>query len=245
MVTIAPAIFVPTDRDFTKTPPPLSDDPADRLDASIKELDWHAVHVENNMMLMFQREAERIRRVAEQDPTPSGSNQRPVKEPALRTGNELLLEERIIEEDSEAVIRILKDAKYRESEDSREGPHPRFPPRPRRPHDPEYADLATLRQEKMFMVPVDGRQTPREEALTYVLNLVKWGWDDQLEGHRAVVQKEKDDRRAKLHFQVGENALPNALSGSVTHTQLSSAARVPKRMRNESFGGDRMDIDGK
>ncbi|KAK5636733.1 hypothetical protein RRF57_012445 [Xylaria bambusicola] len=173
LTTIAPSIFVPTDRDFTKTPPPLSDDPTARLDAGLDALDWHAARVEDNMMLMFQREAERVRRVAE-----SSSNQHTIKEPLKMTGNDLLLEERLLEQDSEDVLKMLREASQ-DAGSNRDSSRSRIPPRPRGPHDPEYADLATLRN-AMFRTAVDERQTPRSEALTHVLNLVKWGWDDQL-----------------------------------------------------------------
>ncbi|KAI1364501.1 hypothetical protein F5Y08DRAFT_210263 [Xylaria arbuscula] len=238
MTSIAPAIFVPTDRDFTKTPPPLSDDPATRINASIEALDWHAARVENNMILLCVREAERIRRGVEQQEENAAANatnntntintntQSNNSNPHLSTGNELLLEERILEEDSEAVLRILRESKYQDSEDnnsSNNSNNPRSrPPRPRGPDDPEYADLATLREKKMFRTPVDeGRQTPREQALTHVLNLVKWGWDEQLETHRVAIEKEKADRRSR-----------------VAHNMVT----LEKNMRDD--GGDRMDIDG-
>ncbi|KAI0508315.1 hypothetical protein F5B22DRAFT_426031 [Xylaria bambusicola] len=236
LTTIAPSIFVPTDRDFTKTPPPLSDDPTARLDAGLDTLDWHATRVENNMILMLQREAERVRRVAE-----NSTSQQTVKEPLNRTGNDLLLEERLLEQDSEDVLKILREASQ-DAASGREGSRPQLPPRPRGPHDPEYTDLATLRS-AMFRTAVDERQTPRSEALTHVLNLVKWGWDDQLEGHRGVVQKEKDERRAKLERQLKEGNFPKAANESATYMQTPSAPEAPMGMRNNSLGSDKMDID--
>ncbi len=257
--TVAPSIFVPTERDFTKTPPPVSDDPIVRLGATIEALDWHAARVEENMVLMFRREVERIRRNAERVEC-AGQDERlqydplrrPVKDQHRRMDNELRLEEIILREDQEAVSRILQDGKYRENGDagtSREGPRerrphdrpysvPSIPMRPRGPLDPEYADLSTLRREKMFRRDVDERQTPRSAALTHVLSLVKWGWDDQIEGHRAVVQKEKDELRANLQRQILAGAEPAASAPP------SSAPPAPRRMRRNSVDVDAMDIDG-
>ncbi|KAI0432270.1 hypothetical protein F5Y09DRAFT_152058 [Xylaria sp. FL1042] len=259
LTTIAPSIFVPTDRDFTKTPPPLSDDPTVRLETTIDALDWHAAQVERNMVFMLKREAERVRLAGQVERVQYDSYGRPVKPQQRRTDNDLHLEEMILREDEEAVLRILGDEKYRDSEgagSNREGPRerrsyhrpyspPPLPTRPRGPMDPEYTDLWTLRREKMFRLDVDEcRQTPRSAALTHVLNAVKWGWDDQLEGHRAVVQKEKDERRANLQRQIKENPFLFAPgTGQTASAPPASAPLPPGRMRGNFADGDPMDID--
>ncbi|KAI1312704.1 hypothetical protein F5Y03DRAFT_196244 [Xylaria venustula] len=248
LTTIAPAIFVPTDRDFTKTPPPLSDDPTVRLETTIDALDWHAAHVEKNMTLMLVREAERVRLVEQVECVQHNSSPGLVKDQHWRTENELHIEETILREDQDAVLKILKDARYKDKEDiggSRHRPYspPPFSTRPRGSGEPEYADFATLRYEKMFRTDVDEeRQTPRSQALTHVLNLVKWGWDDQLEGHRAVVQKEKEERRANLHRHMKEN--PFLFAGpQQASAPPASAPLPPGLMHGNSGDGDPMDID--
>ncbi|KAI0970927.1 hypothetical protein F4678DRAFT_107951 [Xylaria arbuscula] len=254
LITIAPSIFVPTDRDFTKTPPPLSDDPTARLETTIDALDWHAAHVEKNMILMLAREAERVRLAEQVESVQNNSSGRTVKDQHWRTDNELHIEETILREDQDLVVKILRDARYKDNEDvgsSREGPRskhrpyspPPFSTRSRGSIEPEYADLATLRHEKMFRTEVDERrQTPRSKALTHVLNLVKWGWDDQLEGHRAVVQKEKDERRENLRRHMKEN--PFLFDGMrQTSAPSASAPLPPGLMHGNSGDGDLMDID--
>ncbi|KAI8944733.1 hypothetical protein F4801DRAFT_570732 [Xylaria longipes] len=252
--SISPSIFVPTDIDFTQPPPPLSDDPITRLEATIEALDWHAARVEENMVAMLVREAERVRRAGQIERVQYDAYRRPIKEPQKRTDSELLLEEMILRDDEAAVLKILREGGYRCNEDvggSREHslerrPHhtprsPALPQRPRGPRDPEYMDLATIRNQKMFRMDVDEwRQTPRSAALTHVLNLIKWGWDEQLEGHRAAVKKEKEDRRANLHRRMRENPFPLATTGPSASAPLASA---PPR-RDSTDVGDAMDIDG-
>ncbi|KAI0457179.1 hypothetical protein F5B21DRAFT_99457 [Xylaria acuta] len=252
--SISPSIFVPTKIDFTQPPPPLSDDPITRLEATIEALDWHAARVEENMVAMLVREAERVRRAGQVERVQYDAYRRPIKDPQTRADSELLLEEMILREDEAAVLKILRDGGYRHNEDaggsSREHslerrPHhtPHSPAllyRPRGPRDPEYVDLATIRSQKMFRLDVDEwRQTPRSAALTHVLNLVKWGWDEQLEGHRAAVKKEKEDRRANLHRWMRENPFPLATTGPSTSAPLASAP-----LHRSSVDGDAMDIDG-
>ncbi|KAI1352805.1 hypothetical protein F5Y01DRAFT_313466 [Xylaria sp. FL0043] len=257
LTTIAPSIFVPTDRDFTKTPPPASDDPTVRLETTIDELDWHAAQVERNMVFMLKREAERVRRAGEIERVQYDSYGRPVRNQQRRTDDHLHLEEMILREDEEAVLRILGGERHRDNEgsgSSRERPRegrshhrPYSPPplstRPRGPRDPEYTDLRTLRRE-MFRVDVDEcRQTPRSAALTHVLNAVEWGWNDQLEGHRAVVQKEKEERRANLHRRMKENPVLFAGTGQTASAPAASATLPLGRVRRTSADGDPMDID--
>ncbi|KAI0116380.1 hypothetical protein GGR51DRAFT_315485 [Nemania sp. FL0031] len=250
--SISPSIFVPTDRDFTKTPPPLSEDPITRLETTLAELDWHAERVEKNMIAMLAREAERIRRAGQVERVQYDSYHRPIKDGQRKADNELLLEEMILRRDEDAVRKIL-DGKRRDSEDtgsSREDPRERRPyhrsrsppppsPRPRGPWDPEYADLATIRREKTFRLDVDEfRQAPRSAALIHVLNLVKWGGEEQIEGHRAAVKKEKEERRANLHRQMKENPVPLSTTGP---PGSAPSASVPSH--KAPVDGDPMDID--
>ncbi|KAI0415166.1 hypothetical protein F5X98DRAFT_232271 [Xylaria grammica] len=219
LITIGPSIFVPTDRDFTKTPPPLSDDPVSRLETTLEAVDWHAARVEKNMIWMLEREAERVRRKGQIERVLYDSYQRPIKETQRRTGHELRLEQMILRQDERAVLRILGH-----EEDPRERRHPHQSPRPRGHQDPEYADLLTLRRDKMFRAdPDELRQPSRSVALTHVLNLVKWGWDDQVDGHKHIVQKNKVDSRANLHRLMKENPVPPATTGSAAPTQPASA----------------------
>ncbi|KAF2968028.1 hypothetical protein GQX73_g5560 [Xylaria multiplex] len=258
LTTIAPSIFVPTDRDFTKTPPPLSDEPIARLETTIEALDWHAARVDENIISMLAREAERVRRAGYIERMQYDVNRRPIKVQQTRTEHELILEEILLREDEDAVLKILRDAKYRDNEDvggSREGPRERRPhnrsrspplpvPRPRGPRAPENADLHTLRHDRMFRLDVDElRQTPRSVALTHILNLIKWGWDDQLEGHRAAVKKEKDDRRANLDRQMKGNPFPLSTTGPTAPVPTASAPVAPGRPRKNSIDIDAMDID--
>ncbi|KAI0534524.1 hypothetical protein GGR58DRAFT_51184 [Xylaria digitata] len=257
LTSIAPSIFVPTDRDFTKTPPPLSDDPIARLETTIEALDWHAARVDENIISMCEREAERVRRAGCVERIQYDENRCPIKVQQRRTEHELFLEEILLCEDEEAVLKILRDAKYHDNEDvgsSREGPRERRPhnrsrspplppPRPRGPRAPENVDLHTLR-DKMFRLNVDElRQTPRSVALTHILNLIKWGWDEQLEGHRAAVKKEKDDRRANLDRQMKETPFPLSTTGSTAPVPTASAPMAPGRLRENSIDIDAMDID--
>ncbi|KAI1427531.1 hypothetical protein F5Y12DRAFT_157933 [Xylaria sp. FL1777] len=243
--TIAPSIYVPTDRDFTKTPPPLSDDPKVRLETMIDELDWHAARVEKNMVLMLAREAERVRRVGQAERIQQQTHGRPAKDQQWRTDNELLLEEMILREDEDAVSRILGPDRYRDNEDAGRSYHQHYSSasHPRPPH-PEYADLSTLRREKMFRLEVDeNRQTPGSVPLTHVLNLVKWGWDDQVDGHRLVVQKEKDERRAILERQMQENPMLVAGTTPAASASPPPASLAHRRRGENSIDGDVMDID--
>jgi len=244
--SISPSIFVPTDRDFTKTPPPLSDDPVTRLEESLKELDRHAMRVEQNMVWMFAREAERIRRGGALERVQYDEYNRPITEDQRKKVPNMVLEEKILGEDEPAVLKLLGDDKYRECQDTgrtREDPRDR-----RQRHAPagsrEYADLATLRSE-IFKLEVDElRQTLRQAALMHILNLVKWGWDEQLEGHRAAVNKEKEERRAELHRQIRANPFPLATTGSPASISSTTAATPPAPSRaNTSTGGDAMDLD--
>ncbi|KAI2620821.1 hypothetical protein GGS21DRAFT_413018 [Xylaria nigripes] len=220
LTSISPSIFVPTDRDFTQPAPPVSDDPITRLEATIEALDWHAARVEDNMVAMLVREAQRVRRAGQVERVQYDSYRRPIKDQRKAADTDLLLEERIIREDSEQLWR--KDTYKRNPRDDDAGRGRRDPrearPPPRQPAafkmrspepesmEHEYIDLATLRRDKMVRLEVDEfRQTPRSAALTHVLNLVKWGWDDQLEGHRTAVRKEKEDLRANLHRKMKEN----------------------------------------
>ncbi|KAI0467832.1 hypothetical protein F4859DRAFT_226472 [Xylaria cf. heliscus] len=251
--SISPSIFVPTDIDFTQPPPPMSDDPITCMEATIEALDWHAARVEENMVAMLVREAERVRRAGQVERVQYDVYRRPIKDSQPRMDNELRLEEIILREDEAAVLKTLRDGGHRSNEDvgsSRDHslerrPHhtprsPALPPRPRGPRDPEYVDLATIRSQKMFRMEVDEwRQTPRSAALTHVLNLVKWGWDEQLEGHRAAVKKEKEDRRANLHRRMRENPFPLVTTGPSTTTSLTSTS-----LHGNSVDGDAMDIDG-
>ncbi|KAI0870572.1 hypothetical protein GGS24DRAFT_100300 [Hypoxylon argillaceum] len=248
LTSISPSVFVPTDRDFTKTPPPLSDDPITRLETTIDALDWHAARVEENMVAMFVREAERVRQAGQVERVQYDSYHRPIKDQQRRMEDELRLEEMILREDNDAMLKIFTDGRYRENEDTssngREDPRERRPyHRPRSPPPgcwgPEYADLATLRREKMFRQDSNEfRQTPRSTALTHVLNLVKWGWDEQLEGHRAAIKKEKEERRAKLLHQMKENPFPLA----TTRPSLPSPSG-PALSHKKSTDGDAMDLD--
>ncbi|KAJ8124158.1 hypothetical protein ONZ43_g60 [Nemania bipapillata] len=253
LTSISPSIFVLTDRDFTKTPPPMSDDPITRLETTIDALDWHAARVEENMIAMFALEAERVQRAGQVERVQYDAYLRPIKDQQRNMDNELRLEEMILREDEDAVRKILIDGRHRDNEDtssSREDPRerrphhrshspPPFSPRSRGPRDLEYMDLATVRREKMFRQDVNElRQTPRSAALTHVLNLVKWGWDEQIEGHRAAIKKEKEERRANLHRQMKENPIPLATTGPSVSTPT-----VPASTRKNSVDGDAMDID--
>lgn len=260
---IGPSIFVPTDRDFTKTPPPLSDDPVTRTEATIESLDWHAARVEENMISMLLREAQRVRRAGTVERVQYDAHLRPVEE-QRGLGNEMRLEELFLRDDEAEITRMLKDEyARRDSEgggatsgnipiredprDSKRSHHHQYhnpPPRPRHrgPRDPEYMDLASIRREKMFRMDVDElRHTPRSAALVHVLNLVKWGWDEQLEGHRTAVRKEKEQRRANLHRQVMENP-PLATVGASTSSH-SVPARPPTPVPVRGDSGDAMDLD--
>ncbi|KAI1750654.1 hypothetical protein F4782DRAFT_244938 [Xylaria castorea] len=250
--SISPSIFVPTDIDFTQPPPPLSNDPITQLETTIEALDWHAARVEENMVAMIVREAERVRRAGQVERVQYDAYRRPIKDPQRRMDSELLLEEMILREDEAAVLRILRDGGHRHNGDaggSREHslerrPHhtprsPVLPHRSRGARGPEYMDLATIRSQMMFRLDVDEwRQTPRTAALTHVLNLVKWGWDDQLEGHRAAVKKEIEDRRANLHRRMRENPFPLATTGPSASALLASAP-----LHRNPVDGDAMDID--
>ncbi|GAP85604.1 hypothetical protein SAMD00023353_1301340 [Rosellinia necatrix] len=273
LVSISPSIFVPTDRDFTKTPPPLSDDPITRMEATIEALDWHASRVEENMVAMLAREAERVRRAGQVERVQYDSYRRPVKEQHRAIGNELRLEEVILREGGEAIARMLGDEKSQEDvedagsagrEDSRPHHHhhhhphhhhhrhrsyssppppPLRSPQLRGPRDPEYASLAAIRRERMFRVDVDElRQTPRAAALTHVLNLVKWGWDEQVEGHRAAVKKEIEERRANLHRLVRDNPFPLATAAGPSSAPALPTPAPPHG--GDPVVGDAMDIDG-
>ncbi|KAI1820648.1 hypothetical protein F4861DRAFT_50582 [Xylaria intraflava] len=251
--SISPSIFVPTDRDFTKTPPPLSDDPVTRLEATMEALDWHAARVEENMVAMLVREAQRVRRGGYIERVQYDSYHRPIKDYAgyKRAEKELLLEERMVREDTEAFLKTITGKKSRD-EDDKQDPHDRRP-HPRQPSassilpplsetlEPEYTDLATLRREKLLRLEVDEvRQTPRAAALTHVLNLVKWGWEDQLEGHRDAVRKEKESRRADLHRRMKENPFPLATSGPAVPASPIPRAGTPQM---QAIGDDLMDVD--
>lgn len=271
---IGPSIFVPTDRDFTKTPPPLSDDPVTRTEAAIESLDWHAARVEENMISMLLREAQRVRRAGLVERVQYDAHHRPVAEqrPPKGVENDMRLEELFLCDTDGDVARMLKDEYGRRDSEGgagavsgnvaiREDPrdnsrrphhqqqqqqqqhhhhhHSPPPPRHRGPRHPEYMDLATIRREKMFRMEVDElRHTPRSAALVHVLNLVKWGWDEQLEGHRTAVRKETEQRRANLHRQVKENP-PLATVGASSSSM--SAPPVPAPLHGDS--GDAMDLD--
>ncbi|KAI0555842.1 hypothetical protein F4679DRAFT_7324 [Xylaria curta] len=236
---ISPAIFVPTDIDFTQPSPPPSDDPITRMEDAIEALDWHAARVEDNMVAMIVREAERLRRAGQVERVEYDVYRRPIKDPQMSTDSELRLEEMALREDGAAVLKILREGGYRRNEDAgdsrelsfeRSHRSPTLPRRPRGPQDPEYVDLATIRSEKMFKLDVDERrQTPRTAALTNVLNLVKWGWDEQLEGHRTAVKREIEERRASLHRRMRENS---------TFAPLASES-----LHRNSVDDDVMDID--
>ncbi|KAI1179893.1 hypothetical protein F4777DRAFT_532386 [Nemania sp. FL0916] len=229
LTSISPAIIVPTNRDFTKTPPPMLDDPAVCVEATIDALEWHAARVEENMIKMLMREAERIKRVGQIERAQYDAYGRPIREPPTQTESELKLEGIILREDEAVVRRILTDRRFHENEDTASGGNGPWAA-PRGPGDPAYADLATLRREKLFRRDVDeSRLTPRTAALMHVINLAKYGWDEQIEGHRAAVEKEKQTRRAEVREQMGGNIIAPATS-----------APTPR----QSLGGpDPMDLD--
>ncbi|KAI0205653.1 hypothetical protein F4808DRAFT_409792 [Astrocystis sublimbata] len=216
--SISPAIFVPTDIDFTKPSPPISDDPITRLEVKMEALDWHAAGVEENMIAMFMREAERMRRAGKVERVQYDINRRPIKEPPGETEIDLRLEQMIMRADDEAVLKILKEGPLRPPEDAGQGSRPHHKPQSpavpqtwRDQRGPEHVDMAYIRSQRMFKTEVDElRQTPRSVALTHVLNLVKWGWDEQLEGHRGAVRREKEECRAKLEYQLRGIAFPTA-----------------------------------
>ncbi|KAI1117563.1 hypothetical protein F5Y14DRAFT_403110 [Nemania sp. NC0429] len=238
--SISPAIFVPTDRDFTKTPPPLSDDPITRMEDTIEALDWHAARVEENMIAMMVQEAERFRREGQIERVQYDTYRRPMKAKDHERGmgvDELRLEESILRRDEGAVRAMLIDVKNRDSREAGASP------RTRGPRDPEYVDLETIRKERMLQQFVGGyRQTPRSEALTNILNLVKWGWDGQLEGHRTAIKQEKMERRANLDRQMRETPFLLATTGPPVRASAAPAATstIPHRRLPR---GDPMDID--
>ncbi|KAI1188482.1 hypothetical protein F5B17DRAFT_270320 [Nemania serpens] len=237
--SISPAIFVATDRDFTKTPPPLSDDPVTRMEETIEALDWHAARVEENMIAMMVREAERVRRAGQVERVQYDVYGRPMKtkdhERAM-SADELRLEEVILRQDKDVVRKILIDGKHRDN--SRDAVPS---PRPRGPRGPEYADLETIRKEKMCHQVVEPyRQTPRSEALTSIFNLVKWGWNEQLEGHGNAIKLEKEERRANFHRQMKENPFMFATTGRLAPAPSAATAALPHKNLPD---GDPMDID--
>ncbi|KAI1813810.1 hypothetical protein GGS20DRAFT_551589 [Poronia punctata] len=218
--SVGPSIFVPTDRDWAKTPPALPENPLAALEDSLREFDRHAQYVEENMLRMFAQEAERIRRTASFHPVPWDTHGRHYTDDEILTEPDLLYEEALIREDEPAVLKIMGDDEYKDwKESSRKPDDLRFRGR----HGPaaawtslgpsvsgEYADLDTVRED-MYRVTVDEeRMTPREAALAHVLNLVKWGWDDQIRSHRAAVEKEKEDLRAELRRAMASNSAPVA-----------------------------------
>ncbi|KAI0392682.1 hypothetical protein F5Y17DRAFT_343834 [Xylariaceae sp. FL0594] len=257
--SISPAIFVPTDRDFTQPLPPSSDDPEARLRENLMELDRHSMLVEENMVWMFAREAERIRRAGAVERVHYDEYKRPVSEDQTGKAPILALEEKILQEDERTVLRLLADEKYRDYRDagrSREEPRERWqrhapvpppppPPPQQRPAGPrEFADLATMRSE-MVKVDVDElRLSPRQAALTHILNLVKWAWDEQLEGHRAAVNKEKEERWAEYHRQTRAKPSPLATTGPSASISPTTTAAPSASSRTITWkGGDAMDLD--
>ncbi|KAI1431539.1 hypothetical protein GGR50DRAFT_59428 [Xylaria sp. CBS 124048] len=268
LTSISPSIFVPTERDFTKTPPPISDDPVTRLEETLEALDWHAARVEDNMVAMLVREAQRVRQVGGIEHAHYLKN-RQVKD-CVQLQNpekELILEERILRQGAEMVLKGLKGKRPREDDDQKD-PYERRPPTqprnfsssglpPSESSDPQYADLATLRRERLMRVDVDERQSPRSVALTFLLNLVKWGWDEQLEGHRGAVEREKEERRAALARMLRENPSSLTTTASIASApQPRPTARSPPprpRIRSpppqpespniEATDADKMDLD--
>ncbi|KAI1196477.1 hypothetical protein F5X97DRAFT_208843 [Nemania serpens] len=239
LASISPAIFIPTDRDFTKTPPPLSDDPATQMEGTIEALDWHAARVEENIIAMMMREAERVRRIGQVERVQYDMYRRPMKAKDHERGmgmDELRLEEIILREDKDVVRKILMDGKHRDSREAASEP------RARGLLGPEYADLDTIRKQKMLLQPVEAaesyRRTPRSEALTNIFNLIKWGWDVQLEGHRTAVKVEKEERRANFHRQMKETPFSFATTGP--SVPAPPAAVLP---HSNAFDGDPMDVD--
>ncbi|KAI1741065.1 hypothetical protein F4680DRAFT_80013 [Xylaria scruposa] len=242
---ISPAIFVPTDIDFTQPSPPPSDDPITRVEDTIEALDWHAARVEDNMVAMMVREAERLRRAGQVECVQYDAFRRPIKDPHVNMDGRLRLEEMTLRDDEATVLKILKEGGHRHNEDAGDSlerrPHrsPTLPHRPRGPQDPEYVDLDTIRSQKMFRLDVDElRQTPRAAALTHVLNLIKWGWDEQLEAHRTAVKKEIEERRANLHRRMKENPFPLATTGPSASAPLASVL-----LHRNPVDDDVMDID--
>jgi hypothetical protein len=251
LTSIAPAIFVPLHRDLTKTPPPLSDDPIIRLEYKLEELDRHAAKVEENMIWMLEREAERVRCGGLVD-------HRPVKDQREDSVPDLTLEERILKEDEAVVLKILGDPAYQDFEDAGGNREPRAdrwhrnrpdspsvrPARPRGPGDPEYADLVTLRSQMFRVDPDEIRQPPRTVALTHILNLVHWGWEEQIEGHRAAVKKYKEDQRAALQREVASNPSPLLTTGPSTSALPASTSSTSAPLHNHPIDDDAMDVDG-
>ncbi|KAI3320716.1 hypothetical protein HD806DRAFT_505944 [Xylariaceae sp. AK1471] len=252
LTSIAPAIFVPIDRDLTKTPPPLPDDPVARLEYKLAEFDRYAAKVEENIILMLEREAERVRRAGLVD-------HRPIKNRQEDTVPDLTLEERILKEDEAAVLKMLGDPEYQgygDASGSREEPRadrwhrnrPHSPPapspRPRGPGDPEYADLTTLRSQMFRVDPGEARDPPRTVALTHMLNLVQWGWEDQIEGHRAAVKKYKEEQRAALRREMAANLSPLATTGPSASAPPAPRPPTPGLPHHHLADSDAMDLDG-
>lgn len=252
---MAHSIFVPTDRDFTKTPPPLSDDPVAREEITIEALEWHAARVDENMILIMAREAERVQRLGQVERVHYDWTNRPITHQQRNMDHGLLLEEILLREDEEAVMGMLRDAKYRDNDDvghSREGPRERERRPHHRSHSPsarhqddwagfQSADLRTLRERMFKLDPDEHRQTPRSAALTHVLSLIKWGWDDQIEGHRGLVNKMKEMRRTRVQQEVRfaqSNTTP-----TLAPSAPPSAPLALRRPRGNSADYDAMDID--
>lgn len=204
---------------------------------------------------MLERERERIQRSGLIERVQYDENNRPVKDPQTQEPD-LTLEMCLIKNDQAAVLKLLNDSGGRDH-------YPPSRPAGAAPKKREYADFATLRGEMFWVDPDEARNSPRTLALKNMLNLIQWAWVDQIEGHRAAVNKHKEDLRTALRKDMSfiasaqhPQAATVSMAGTVMERPLparppaatvSTAGTVmerplPARPRRDSFG-DLMDLD--
>ncbi|KAI0153224.1 hypothetical protein GGR57DRAFT_149315 [Xylariaceae sp. FL1272] len=248
LTKISPAIFVPTEHDFTSPAPPTTHDPIARVERTITVLEQHKERVEQQMLWMFTREAERIRRNGSTAQSYYDTHHQVIATPPATRDHELDLEERILSESAWEVEKIFNPERDGTSSTSShhaneyQRPRDNLPPMPR----PAVAPRSLLVSEKVM----ESYEAPRVVASKWVYNEINWSWE-VLEGHASAVRNETAARRAKLQLQMQGNFLPADSARpvpsdlSAREMKMSRFPRDPKDRRGSvaSTGSDKMDLD--
>ncbi|KAI1135333.1 hypothetical protein F5Y05DRAFT_416320 [Hypoxylon sp. FL0543] len=180
--TIAPAIFVPAQADFTKPPPDLPSDPSKLRSQILDEIDEHADAVQANIYYMLNREKTRIRQECRQREAYFPRHLNTV--PGLLEG-----EERSLPDNADEIDEILFIRSH--CLEPKRGPY-EVPP--------------VFTHAQCLHVEAGGGETPRKAAEKMMLNLVKHGVQN-LEGLANRVQRVKEAKAKELENEMLSKSL--------------------------------------
>ncbi|KAI1258512.1 hypothetical protein F5Y18DRAFT_344235 [Xylariaceae sp. FL1019] len=246
---ISAAIFVPTEQDFTSPAPTATQHPIARVERTIAVLEQHKERVEQQMLWMFTREAERIRRNGSIAKSYYDTHDQVITTPPATRDHELDLEERILSESAWEIDQIFnRDRDGTSSTSSRNGtehyrPRDNLPPKRREFIPPRSLLISEQVQES--------HEAPRVVASKWVYNEINWSWE-VLEGHSQAVRDETAARRARLQLQMQGNFLPANNARPVPSDLSAKEMKLPRfpsdskdrRGSVASMGSrDRMDLD--